>query len=60
MEALNMQQNEVIRAQQKDLLIRDFASQTDDMSHLEVKAKDTSRSYFYKIIKDKRKRGRRW
>ena len=37
MEAINMQQNNMIRAQQKDLLIRDYVTQ-NGMSHLETKA----------------------
>ena len=42
MEALNMQQNNMIRSQQKDLLIRDYASQNDNMSHLETRATMTN------------------
>ena len=45
MEALNMQQNNMIRSQQKDLLLREYATQTDDMSHLEVKAKETQDAF---------------
>ena len=37
MEALNMQQNNMIRSQQKDLLIRDYVAQ-NGLSHLETKA----------------------
>ena len=37
MEALNMQQNNMIRSQQKDLLIRDYAS-ANETSHLETKS----------------------
>ena len=37
MEAMNMQQNNMIRSQQKDLLIRDYATQ-NGLSHLETKA----------------------
>lgn len=39
--ALNFTQDSMIRAQQRDLLIRDYATQTDDMSHLELRAKTT-------------------
>jgi hypothetical protein len=42
MEALNMQQNNMIRSQQKDLLIRQYASQNDNMSHLETRATMTN------------------
>jgi len=37
MEALNMQQNNMIRSQQKDLLIRDYAS-ANETSHLETRS----------------------
>ena len=37
MDALNMQQNNMIRSQQKDLLIRDYVAQ-NGLSHLETKA----------------------
>jgi hypothetical protein len=47
MEALNMQQNNMIRSQQKDLLIRQYASQNDNMSHLETRASMTN-SYLHK------------
>jgi hypothetical protein len=40
MEALNMQQNNMIRSQQKDLLIREYASQAG-ASHLETQATQT-------------------
>ena len=37
--ALNFTQETMIKGQQRDLLIRTYATQTDDMSHLELKAK---------------------
>ena len=37
--ALNFTQENMIKGQQRDILIRTYALQTDDMSHLEIKAK---------------------
>jgi len=37
--ALNFTQENMIKGQQRDLLVREYATQTDEMSHLEIKAK---------------------
>ena len=39
--ALNFTQENMIKAQQRDLLIRTYATQTDELSHLEFKALST-------------------
>ena len=52
--ALNFTQETMIKGQQRDLLIRTYATETDDMSHLEHRARATRDVGTYaKIIKDK-------